>query len=350
MSTSASAPPSLPDLTRLSPGDRVQDPFLVLEVETRGGENPYTVLTLGNASGSIQTAPFWAEEQPKIAGITKRSVAQVIGEITTYREKRQLKVSSIRVLPAGTVDPAKLLPSVGDVRRYWTYLDRLRGDIKGPRLRAVLALFYEDDEFRRCYQQCPASTVGHHAEIGGLLQHTSEVAAIALAIAKAAGADQDLVVAGVLLHDIGKLEAYRWDGAFEATDLNALQGHVVLGALMLDRAVRAAPQPPCTDQELAILTHLVLSHHGKQEFGAPVPPLTLEAEVLHYADNASAKTASMGEALRNAALFSGDALLSARVWQVDNRRVYRGESDWGLGAQGAREPGSSGAAGGSRAP
>jgi len=301
-----------------------------MALETRGGDHPHTVLTLGNSTGSIQTAPFWPEDQPKIAGIGKRSVVQVIGEVATYRDKRQLKVSSIRVLPPGAIEPARLLPSVGDVQRYWAYLDRLRSEIRGPRLRAVLDLFYEDPEFRSRYEACPASTVGHHAEIGGLLQHTSEVAAIAIAIAKAAGADQDLVVAGVLLHDIGKLEAYRWDGAFEATDLNALHGHVVLGALMLDRAVRSRAEPPCTEPELAILLHLILSHHGKQEFGAPVPPLTLEAEILHYADNASAKTASMASAVSDASNFAPDALVSTQgVWQVDKRRVYRGSSDWG---------------------
>jgi len=283
------------DLPRLKPGDRVQDPFLVLDVETRGGDHPHTVLTLGNSTGRIQTAPFWAEDQAKIAGIAKRAIVQVIGDVVTYREKRQLKVTSVRVLPAGTVEPNRLLPSVGDVERYWAYLDRLRGDIRGPRLRAVLDLFYEDPEFRQRYEECPGSTSGHHAELGGLLKHTVEVAAIAVAIAKAAGADQELVVAGVLLHDIGKLEAYRWDGAFDATDLNALHGHVVLGALMLERAVRSASPAPCTELELAILTHLILSHHGKLEFGSPVPPITLEAEVLHHADLASARTASVAE-------------------------------------------------------
>lgn len=319
-----------PDLLRLSPGDRVQDPFLVLEVETRAGDHPHTVLVLGNSTGRISTAPFWAEEAPKIAGIAPRSVVQVIGEIATYREKRQLKVTSIRVLPEGMVEVSRLLPSVGDVRRYWTYLDRLRGDIKGPRLRAVLNLFYDDPEFRRRYEQCPASTAGHHAEIGGLLKHTSEVAAIALSIAKVAHADEDLIVAGVLLHDIGKLEAYRWDRAFETTDLDALHGHVVLGALMLDRTVRAAPTPPCTEQELAILTHLVLSHHGRREFGAPVPPITLEAEVIHHADNASAKTAGMAEAISTPSNFAEGAEVSVSGLRiVDRRRVYRGESDWG---------------------
>jgi 3'-5' exoribonuclease len=280
--------------------------------------------------GSIQTAPFWAEEQSRIAGIAKRTVVQATGEVSTYRDKRQLKVTSIRVLPEGAVQPSSLLPSVGDPGPYWACLDRLRNDITAPRLRAVLDLFYQDPEFRRRYEECPASTMGHHAEIGGLLKHTSEVAAIGVAIAAVAGADEDLVVAGVLLHDIGKLAAYRWDGVFETTDLNTLHGHVVLGAMMLDRAVRACPIPPCTDQELSILIHLVLSHHGKQEFGAPVPPLTLEAEVIHYADNASARTASMGNAIKCAANFSGGALVSSSgIWQVDRRRVYRGRSDWG---------------------
>jgi 3'-5' exoribonuclease len=283
------------DLPRLKPGDRVQDPFLVLDVETRGGDHPHTVLTLGNSTGRIETAPFWAEDQPKIAGIAKRAIVQVIGDVVTYREKRQLKVTSVRVLPAGTVEPKRLLPSVGDVERYWTYLDRLRSEIKRTRLRGVLELFYEDPEFRERYEECPGSISGHHAELGGLLQHTAEVAAIAVAIAKTAGADQELVIAGVLLHDIGKLEAYRWDGAFEATDLNALQGHVVLGALMLERAVRSVSPPPCTELELAILTHLILSHHGAPEFGSPVPPATLEAEVIHHADLASARTDASAE-------------------------------------------------------
>ena len=324
-----SAPP--PDLPRLIPGDRVQDLFLVLDVETRTGCHPHTVLTLGNSTGAIATAPFWADEQAEIAGIAKRSVVEVAGEVSTYRNKRQLRVISIRVRPEGTINPVRLLPSAGDMRPYWAHLDRLRNDIKGPRLRAILDLFYQDPEFRRRFEECPASPEGHHAEVGGLLRHTSEVAAIAVAIAKVAKADEDLVVAGVLLHDIGKLMAYRWDGAFECTDLNALHGHVVLGALMLDRAVRACPAIPCNDQELSILIHLVLSHHGKQEFGAPVPPRTLEAEVIHYADNASAKTASMSDAIRSAANFADGAQVSASgIWQVDRRLVYRGRSDWGL--------------------
>ena len=253
-----------PDLKQLAVGDRVQDPLLVLEVEQReSARGGFTTLTLGNGHGRLPTAPFWAEDQPRIAGIVPGDVAQVIGEVGHYNGRRQLKVSSIRVLPRGTIDWRQLLPSIGDVAPYWERLDRWRGEVHRPRLRQTLDLFYTDEEFRRRYQECPASTTGHHAELGGLLRHTCEVAAIGRAIAKVCRADPELVLAGALLHDIGKLDAYRWEGAFELTECGALLGHVTLGILMLDRRVGQEQSPPCTDRELIILHHLIASHHGK---------------------------------------------------------------------------------------
>ncbi len=320
------------DLTRLEVGHRLQDPLLVLEIDQRGsGEGSFTVLTFGNSTGRIASAPFWFEEQPRVAGVGRGDVVQVIGEVTTYRDRRQLKVTSLRVLPRGNVDWRSLLPSVGDTTRYWEVLDQWRRDIAGGRLRDTLALFYEDDDFRRRYGECPASLSGHHAMLGGLLKHTAEVATIGRAIARTIPrADPDLVLAGVLLHDIGKLESYRWEGVFEMTDRGALYGHVVLGTLMLERRIRDCPAPPCEPAELDLLHHLILSHHGKLEFGAPVSPMTLEAEILHFADNASAKTTSMADALADGENFTGDGLVSARtIWQLDRRRAYRGTSDWG---------------------
>src|SRR6185436_17718979 len=225
------------DLPSLPIGHRVQDQFLILDVDQRTSSegSPFTVLTLGNGSGAIDTEPFWLDRQPLVAGVHRGHVAQVIGEVETYRDRRQLKVSSFRVIPKETVDVKSLLPSVGAVDRYWETLDGWRAEITKSRLRRVVDLFYEDPDFRRDYEQCPASIKGHHAALGGLLQHTTEVAAIARTIARASGADGQLVLAGVLLHDIGKLESYRWDGLFDHTPVGRLVGHVVLGALMLDR-------------------------------------------------------------------------------------------------------------------
>lgn len=328
------APISLPALV---PGDRVQDPLLVLEVEQRGAaETAHTILTFGNATGRLASAPFWPGEQHLIAGIRKGQVAQVIGEVQLYRDRRQLRVTSIRVLPRQSVDPRQLLPAVADPAPYWELLDRWRDEIRGPRLGAVLGLFFDQDDFRRRFEQCPASLSGHHALLGGLLKHTAEVATIARTVGRVAGADGDLVLAGVLLHDIGKLEAYRWTTTFEASEAGALIGHVVLGSMMLDREVAAAASPPCTEPELLLLHHLILSHHGRFEYGSPVLPMTLEAEVIHYADNASARTASMAEALADAENFADeDRVSSRRVWTLDNRRVFRGRSDWGGGGSSA---------------
>ena len=320
------------DLPSLPVGAHVQDPFLVLDVAQRSYDGgAYTVLTLGNATGRIDSAPLWERDRPMVEGIRKGHVVQVIGEVEPYRGARQLRISALDLLPRDSADLAKLLPAVGDVSRYWETLDGWRREITKPRLAKVVSLFHDDDDFRRRYGQCPASVSGHHAALGGLLKHTVEVGAIARTIARVSGADAELVLAGVLLHDIGKLEAYRWDGIFDYTDAHYLVGHVVLGALMLDRRLNEEPQPPCTDQERAILHHLILAHHGQLQFGSPVVPLTLEAEVLHWADNASAKTASMAAALRETDAFGGgEALVSQRkFWQLDNRRTYRGASDWG---------------------
>ncbi len=318
------------DLPSLRIGDRVQDTLLVLEVDQKSFDGSvYTVLTLGNSTGRIASAPFWEKEQPMVEGIHKGHAVQVIGDVADYRGKRQLRVTSLRVLPPSSVDVKSLLPSVGDVSRYWETMDGWRREIQKPRLARVLALFYEDDEFRRRYEQCPASISGHHAALGGLLKHTVEVGAIARTIARVSGADPDLVLAGVLLHDIGKLEAYRWDNVFDYSDTGHLVGHVVLGSLLLDRRLDDETDQPCTDKERALLHHLVLSHHGRLEFGSPVAPMTLEAEVLHWADNASAKTASMADALKEAEAFSEGLVSQRKFWQLDNRRTYRGTSGWG---------------------
>ena len=322
------------DLKALNPGSRVQDPFLVHEVDertTKDGKS-FATLTLGNASGTIKTAPFWEEQLHQVAGVGKGAIVQVIGEAGAYQGTAQLRVTSIRVLPKGSIDQSQLLPSITPAERqkYWESVDKWLGEMKGPRLRAVVGLCYDDADFRRRYEQCPAATVGHHAELGGLLKHTVEVISIGRHVAKIARADVDLVTAGVLLHDIGKLEAYRWDGIFAPTEKNVLYGHVVLGALELERRVRAAKSMPCTEQELDILQHLVLSHHGVLEYGAPVRPATLEAEIVHFADNASAKTASFNDALDNGANFQKDELVSQKgLWELDKRRAYRGKSDWG---------------------
>ena len=144
--------------------------------------------------------------------------------------------------------------------------------------------------------------------------------------------NEDLVTAGALLHDIGKLESYTWEtGVFDTTERGRLAGHVVIGAMMLREAMAGQPEPVCTPEEAMLIEHLILSHHGKLEYGSPVRPMTLEAEILHFADDASAKTAAINEAYASPEYFPGDARLSSkRLWQLDNRWLFRSDADFGL--------------------
>ena len=320
------------DLPGLSVGERLEANLLVCEVEQRGnGAQPFVILTFGNATGRIQSAPFWSEDLVQLSGVTRGKVVEVQGDVTTYRDRRQLRVSAIRAIPEDRVDWHEMLPSVGDTDPYWRALDGWRCQISAPRLKATLALFYEDQDFRLSYSRCPASISGHHAALGGLLRHTWEVATITRALCRVVPADPDLLLAGALLHDIGKIEAYSWSRAFEYTVRGHLYGHVVLGSLLLEQRTGRADPPVCTRDERDILQHLILSHHGKLEFGAPIEPMTLEAQLLHHADDASARADSMAQALNSVENFNqGDLVSSRTIWQLDRRRVFRGKSAWGL--------------------
>lgn len=317
------SPVSLPDL---AVGARLQDSLLVWEIEqrTQSDGSPYGILTLANSTGRLATAPFWSSELHRIEGLSRGDVVSVIGDLSEYRGGRQLKVTSIRLVPRELVDFARLLPSIGDVRPWWQKLDEWRREMAPAGLKRAVDLFYDEPDFRGAYERCPASTGNHHAALGGLLRHTVEVGVIARAIAKTCGADWDTVLAGVLLHDIGKLEAYRYDGVFEMTALGSLVGHVVLGSLLLERRLEEEAEPPLSASERSLVHHLILSHHGKLEFGSPVTPMTLEAEVLHFADHASATTTNLADALRDASNFAPGVSVSKPIWSLDRRRVYRG--------------------------
>ena len=320
------------DIPALREGDQVHHPLLVLDVIQRGGDHPRTVLVFGNRTGRIESAPFWAGRDEMIRGLAKGTIAQVVGTVGSFRDALQLEASSLRPLPRGSIELAELVPSVGPVEKYWQFLDDVRHRLEAPRLRAAVDLFYADEAFRERYQQCPgAPGTGHHAVLGGLLQHTCEVVSIGRGIARVARADEELLTVGAMLHDIGKLESYTWeDGVFDTTDRGRLLGHVVIGAMMFRSAVERADPPPCTAEEATLIEHLILSHHGKLEFGSPVRPLTVEAEILAFADDASAKTASFNEAYQAADLFpDGDGMSRRKVWQLDNRWLFRHGADFG---------------------
>lgn len=323
----------------LGPGDRVQHELLVLdraEKKTNAGD-PFVVLTLGNRSGRIETAPIWSNQLEWAEGARTGKVVQAVGEVTVYGRngtaRKQLSLSGpVRILPDETFRPEEFLPAIdGDPQQLWGWIDRTRGAIESATLRRVLDLFFGDDDFRVRFERTPGSTSGHHAKLGGLLLHVFEVTNIARQIARTMGkkVNCDLVVTGALLHDIGKVEAYEvGPGGFAPTPCGLLVGHVVMGALMLERRLAELGEPACTPGQLLDLQHMILSHHGSLEFGSPVQPMTTEAEIVHWADEASAKATDMIEELDDASLFtSGSAFSDKRSWRL-GRRLWRRGHEW----------------------
>lgn len=320
------------DLAHLKPGDRVQHELLVLDradKETRDGK-PFARLTLGNASGRLDTAPIWTEQLSWVAGAVKGTVVQAIGTVGEYAGKRQLSLTApLRILPRDSAHVESFLPRITrKTEELWNWVDQQRVALTSAKLRVALDLFFADDAFRRDFERAPGSTMGHHAQVGGLLLHSVEVANIAQGIARTMRASVELVTVAALLHDIGKVESYSISAAgFGHTASGHLLGHVVLGTMMLDRRLRALPAGTFSDSEELELQHFLQSHHGSLEFGAAVPPMTLEAEILHWADQASAKAADVTDTLANDEHFGDDAFTQRRPWPVQ-KRLWRRPHGW----------------------
>ncbi|HEU4643753.1 MAG TPA: HD domain-containing protein [Gemmatimonadaceae bacterium] len=330
------------NLGEIQYGERVQHDLRVVDRIERQKSNgePFVILTLGNTSGEIDTEPIWSNllADGWVDGAHRGAVVQTIGHVVRYERagavKRQLKLTApLRVLPRDALRVDEFLPRIAqDTARLWDSLDEMRHGISSSRLCRVLSLFFDDEPFRLRFERAPASIGGHHSAIGGLLLHVTEVAYIGRHMARAMRANSDLVVAGALLHDIGKLEAYdiTWEG-FVRTPCGHLVEHVVLGLLMLERRLAALGEPVCSTEQLLELQHLILSHHGQLEFGSPVRPLTLEAEILHRADDASAKATDVSDALADPVAFRDDDPFPAdrsRLWRVDRRALWRRGHSW----------------------
>lgn len=320
------------DIAGLAAGDRVQHELMVRSREdktTKSGD-PFVALTVGNASGQI-SGNIWKEHVPQLEGVKAGTIVQVIGTVEIYQGKRQIKFSGApRIVAKGAVNLDEFLPRItADVTALWDTIDGWRAEMKSRRLRTAVDLFFGDDTFREQFQRTPGAPRGHHAQIGGLLQHVVEVANIARDSARAMGGDVDLITAGALLHDIGKVETYAISAAgFENTQAGHLLQHMVLGSLMLDRRLRTLPAGTLSETQELELHHFIQSHHGLPEFGAAVRPMTLEAELLHHADMASANANNFLEETVNPELFPADAEFSTKKsWRLD-RKIWRRTNGW----------------------
>lgn len=247
----------------------------------------YLSLTLADATGEI-TARMWDNAEEAAARFSEGDAVTVRAVVEEYRGQKQLVVEKLKLAEQAEADAADLVPcSRRDLDALRERLLEVVASVRNPHLSALLDEFFGDEQFLRCYCRAPGARSLHHSHLGGLLEHTVGVAEVLETVARVhPELDRDLLMAGALLHDLGKVAELECNASIEYTDTGRLVGHTVLTDRMVNRAIERIEGFP---EELANrLTHVLLSHHGQREYGAPVLPMTAEACALHYADNLDA--------------------------------------------------------------
>lgn len=293
----------VPRLKDLREGSIFQGPLLAREAafrtSTRGSE--YLELRLADASLELK-AFLW--DVRAIEGdldlVQADAFLWVKGTLSTYNGRLQLKLDKVRPISDGEVgDLGRFFPvSERPVSEMLEELDACIASIRDPWLRPLLeSLLIADGARREAFSRAPAAKSMHHDRLGGLLEHTLSVARMAdLAASHYPGVNRDLVLAGVLLHDLGKTEELVYGRAFGYSDAGNLLGHITLEVLWVSAAmdrIQGFPEP--LRQQLL---HILLSHHGRLEFGSPVLPKTPEAHLVHVLDDLDGKLESMFRSIR----------------------------------------------------
>ena len=278
-------------------GRDVTDVFAVTKktLLTSSRDKPYLRLTLTDRTGSIEGF-VWEQADRYATAFDVGDLLEVTGRVQMRNDTAQLRVDHLTRVPdreAETLDKGDFLPGLdGETRRrLWAEIEGVLDGVAHADLRRLLREFLDDAEFRAAFEEAPAARGFHHAYVGGLVEHTRGVLRLAQAVLQVHRdrLDPDLLLAGAFFHDVGKVREIACKPGFGYTDEGALVGHIVVGVQMLhERAARLPGFPP---RLLLQLEHLVLSHHGEKQWGAPVEPQTLEAIALHYLDNLDAKLA-----------------------------------------------------------
>ncbi len=278
-------------IAALESGEEIEAYYAVAEAnlgQTVKGDS-YIRLVLSDATGTVQ-ANLWNANKEMFASFAVGDVVKVRGAVETYRGKLQLRLTALRPALESEAEPGRFLPvSPVDPEAALAELRRLIAGVGDADYRALLEAFFADSELVEKFRRAPAAKRNHHATLGGLLEHTVSVGKLAETFGAAApeGFNRDLLLCGALLHDIGKIEELGGGLTFDYTDSGQLLGHLTIGVLMVEKRALLSDLPRLKKE---LVMHLILSHHGKHEYGSPVLPKTPEALALHHLDNLDAKT------------------------------------------------------------
>jgi len=259
--------------------------------DKKTGSGQYLALTLTDKTGAME-ARMWDDFASALANCAEGCYVKVQGQVAKYQGKYQITLTKMRLAAASEIDTADFVPTTRfDIGEMWT---ELRGyvDFTNADLRRLVFAFLDDEAIGAAYREAPAAKVLHHAWIGGLLEHVLTLVRVCRAVIPFyPEVDGDLLVTGAILHDIGKVRELSWGTTFSYTLEGQMIGHISIAQGMLREKIATLPDFP---EKLRILVeHMILSHHGKYEFGSPKLPMTPEAILLSALDDIEAKMQAM---------------------------------------------------------
>lgn len=284
----------------LADGNRIQGIYLCKQktsTETKNGK-PYDSIILMDKTG-ILDCKVWDPYSPGIREYEAGDFIEVYGDVITFNNAKQAKLTRIRKAEENEYDPADYMPCTEkNVDEMFGEILAYIGSIKNPYLKKLLEMFFvEDKDFASKFKKNSAAKTVHHGFIGGLLEHTLSVTNLcefycnAYPILK-----RDLLLTASICHDIGKIREISDFPANDYTDEGQLLGHIVMGSEMVSEKVKEIPDfPPKLANELK---HCILAHHGELEYGSPKKPALVEAVALSFADNTDAKMETFKELLQ----------------------------------------------------
>lgn len=287
-------------IKQLKPGTQVDDVFFITrrDVKERRDGAPFLALEFQDKSGRV-AGIMWDRVEDALRCVEPGGFYRVAGKMGDYQGKPQLTVNVIYPADPAEVNREDFITSTKYDRQQ--LLAELRGYIDGVKnrhLAKLLAAFFDDPAFVEEFSFAPAATQVHHACIGGLLEHTVFMCRLARTVPETyEEVDRDLLVTGIILHDVGKTKEYVYEKAIDHTLDGRLIGHIVMGHDLVQEKIAGLKGFP--DELRRLVLHIILAHHGQLEFGSPKSPKFVEALIVHFLDNLDARIAMFRDAVQN---------------------------------------------------
>lgn len=279
----------------------------------------YLTITLQDKTGVIE-AKKWQVNNEDLLTFKIGNVVYIDGEVIDYKDKLQVKIFEGNIVDPKNADMESLIPSSPfEKEELVKKLKSFLASINNEKLKKIVYDIFS--VYKEKFINYPAAMSNHHDYLNGLMDHTVSMCEIAKMIASHySSLNYDLLISGCLLHDIGKCEELSGVIGTTYTKEGSLLGHLVIGAMMVDES---ATRLKIEGEEITLLKHLILSHHGKLEFGSPVMPLTREALVLSLIDEMDAKMKTLDKAFKD--IDGGE--FSAKLFPLDGRMFYKLKSE-----------------------